>query len=101
MYPDYDAAVTSSSESSEGSSLEMRVELQEGPLRAEVTDDRVSLDIETPTVTVSSQGKNTFGVAYDPASEKSFVTAYQYPVQVQPTNSNQETFTLEPASRLR
>ncbi len=87
-------------DTTEGSSLEMRVELQEGPLRAEVTDDRVSLDIETPTVTVSSQGKNIFGVAYDPTSGKSEVTAYQYPIEVQPTNSNQAPFTLEPGQQV-
>ena len=44
---------------------------------------------------VSSQGKNTFEVAYDPKSGKSLVTAYQYPIQVQPTDGSQAPFTLE------
>jgi hypothetical protein len=55
----------------------------------------VSLDIVTPDVIVSSQGKNTFGVAYDPESGKSFVAAYKYPIQVQPTGGSQAPFTLE------
>ncbi|MDM7913162.1 MAG: hypothetical protein QUS09_08705 [Methanotrichaceae archaeon] len=76
------------------------MKLQHGPIRAEVVNDQVALDIETPTVIVSSQGKNTFEVAYDPASGKSEVAAYQYSVQVQPTNSNQTPFTLEPGQQI-
>jgi len=90
---DYDAAASSSSE---GSPLEMRLELQQGPVRAEVIEDLVLLDIQTPTVVVSSLGKNAFGVAYDPASGKSFVTAYQHPVQVRPMSGDTSPFTLEP-----
>lgn len=77
------------------SPVEIEIELQEGGFTAEITDDRVSLNIEMPTMRVSSQGKNTFGVAYDPASGKSYVAAYQHPVQIKPTNSNQAPFALE------
>jgi hypothetical protein len=86
---------TAASNLPESSANEIKVELQEGPLRAEIINDQVSLDIETPTVIVSSQGKNTFEVAYDPKSGKSLVTAYQYPIQVQPTDGSQAPFTLE------
>jgi hypothetical protein len=78
-----------------GSPLQLKLELQQGPVRAEVVNEEVALDIQTPTVIVSSQGKNTFGVAYDPASGKSYVAAYQYPIQVQPTDGSQVPFTLE------
>jgi len=86
---------TAASNLPESSANEIKVELQEGPLRAEIINDQVSLDIETPTVIVSSHGKNTFEVAYDPKSGKSLVTAYQYPIQVQPTGGSQALFTLE------
>jgi hypothetical protein len=86
---------TAASNLPESSANEIKVELQEGPLRAEIINDQVSLDIETPTVIVSSQGKNTFEVAYDPKSGKSLVTAYQYPIKVQPTDGSQAPFTLE------
>lgn len=77
------------------SPVEIEIELQEGGFTAEITDDRVSLNIEMPTMRVSSKGKNTFGVAYDPISGKGYVAAYQHPVQIKPTNSNQAPFTLE------
>ena len=53
------------------------------------------MDIQTPNVIVSSQGKNDFGVAYDPTSKKSYVAAYQYPVQVQSIDGSQVPFILE------
>ncbi len=77
------------------SPIEIETELQQGNIRAQVFNDQVSLDIVTPDVIVSSQGKNTFGVAYDPESEKSLVAAYQYPIQVQPTGVNLAPLTLE------
>lgn len=88
----YDMA---SSGSTVAPSLDIKVELREGPLRLEVVNDIVSLDVETPTATVSSQGMNTFGVAYDAVSRKSKVVAYQYPVEVRPKSGNQTPFTLE------
>ena len=53
------------------------------------------MDIQTPNVIVSSQGKNDFGVAYDPTSKKSYVAACQYPVQVQSIDGSQVPFILE------
>ncbi len=94
---DYDMAPSGSTG---GSSVEINMKLRQGPIRAEVVNDLVSLDIETPTVIVSSQGKNTFGIAYDPTSGKSEVAAYQNPVQVQPTNNNHAPFTLEPGQQV-
>lgn len=83
------------SNSPAGSPAATKLKLSQGPIRAEVINDQVALDIETPTVIVSSQGKNTFGVAYDPTSGKSHVAAYQYPIQVQPTDGNHAPFILE------
>jgi hypothetical protein len=89
---DYD---TDASDIAGESPIEIKTELQQGPIRAEVVNDQVSLDIVSPDAIVSSQGKNTFGVAYDPQSKKSFVAAYQRPIQVQPTGGSQAPFTLE------
>ena len=74
------------------SPVEIKIELQQGPLHAEVVNDQVSLDVNTPKTTIRSEGRNTFGVAYDPDSDTSFVTAYQNPLLVQP--ANQAPFTL-------
>jgi hypothetical protein len=78
-----------------GSPVAMKLELMQGPIRIEVINDQVALDIETPTVILSSQGKNAFGIAYDPTSKMSHVAAYQYPIQVQPTDGNHASFILE------
>jgi hypothetical protein len=91
-WADYDTAASSITGESP---IEIKTELQQGPIRAEVVNDQVSLDIVTPDVIVSSRGKNTFGVAYDPQSKKSFVAAYQRQIQVQPTGGSQAPFTLE------
>jgi hypothetical protein len=48
----------------------IELELLQEPIDAEVINDQVALDIQTPNVIVSSQGKNDFGVAYDPTSKK-------------------------------
>ena len=60
----------------------------------ETVHDQVALDVKTPTMTVSSAGKNTFGVAYDLNSESSLLSAYQNPIHIQPSNSNLAPFTL-------
>ena len=80
--------------SSSSAPVEMKIELQQGPLRVEVVNDQVSLDVDTPTTTVSSEGRNTFGVAYDPNSDSSVLTAYQNPIYIQPSNGNLAPFTL-------
>jgi hypothetical protein len=84
----------------EGLPVEITIGLQKGPIRAEVVEDQVALNIETPTVVVSSQGKNTFGVAYDPTSGISYVAAYQYPIQVQPTDGSRAPFILESGQKV-
>jgi hypothetical protein len=91
-WADYDTAASSITGESP---IEIKTELQQGRIRAEVVNDLVSLDIVTPDVIVSSQGRNAFGVAYDPISGKSFVAAYQHQIQVQPTIGSQAPFTLE------
>jgi uncharacterized protein (DUF2147 family) len=94
---DYDTAASSKTGESP---IEIRTELQQGPIRAEVVNDQVSLHIVTPDVIVSSQGKNTFSVAYDPESGKSFVAASQYPIQVQLTDGSQAPFILESGQKV-
>jgi len=68
--------------------------LQRGSLSMEIVHDRIALEVKTPTVTVSSEGKNTFGVSYDPNSGSSLLSAYQNPIHIQPSNSNLAPFTL-------
>jgi len=89
-----DSPVLLGSPGSSESSAQIELGLQQGPLRAEVVNDRVSLSVKTDTATVASYGKNTFGVAYDPTNGTTIVAAYQGPVSVQPTNSNLAPFTL-------
>jgi hypothetical protein len=74
--------------------------LQSGSLRIETVHDQVALDVKTPTMTVSSAGKNTFGVAYDLNSESSLLSAYQNPIHIQPSNSNLAPFTLGSGQRV-
>jgi len=59
-----------------------------------VANDQVFLNVDTSMITVGSAGKNTFVVAYDPNSGRSYVAAYQNPILIQPMNSNQVPFTL-------
>ena len=81
--------------SSSTGAVEIEIGLQQGPLHAEVVNDQVSLNVDTPTATVSSDGRNDFGVGYDPNSGTSFVAAYQNPLHIKPSNSNQTPFTLD------
>jgi hypothetical protein len=74
--------------------VKLEFSLQSGSLRMETVHDQVALDVKTPTITVSSEGKNTFGVAYDPNSGSSLLSAYQNPIHIQPSNSNLAPFTL-------
>ncbi len=83
------------SSGSSGLPTQIELGLQQGPLRAEVVNDRVSLSVKTETAIVTSSGKNAFGVAYDPSSGTTFVAAYQGPVSVEPMNSNLVPFTLD------
>jgi len=69
--------------------------LESGPFLAEVVSDKVSLILNTDTATVSSSGKNTFGVAYIPLSGTTYVAAYQGSVSIQPVNSNLAPFVLD------
>ena len=68
--------------------------LDSGLFLSEVVNKGVSLNIDKATLTVSSMGNNTFGVAYDPNSSVSYVVAYQQPVEIQPKNNSLASFTL-------
>ena len=83
-----------------GSPVQIKMELQQGPLRVEVVNDQVAVDVDAPTVIVSSEGNNTFGVAYDPNSSSCFVAAYQNPIRIQPINSSLAPFTLGTGQRV-
>lgn len=74
--------------------VKLEFSLQSGSLRIETVHDQVALDVKTPTMTISSEGKNTFGVAFDPNSGRSLLSAYQNPIHIQPSNSNLGPFTL-------
>lgn len=74
--------------------IKLELGLQSGSLRIETVHDQVALDVKTPTITVSSEGENTFGVAYDSNSGSSLLSAYQNPIRIQPSNSNLAPFTL-------
>jgi hypothetical protein len=76
------------------SPAQIELGLESGPFLAEVVNDKVSLTLKTDTATVTSSGKNTFGVAYVPSIGTTFVAAYQGSVSIQPTNSNLAPFTL-------
>ncbi len=76
--------------------MKVKITLQQGPIRAKVINDQVELSIETPTAVVSSQGMSSFGVAYDPKTEKCYVITYEDPVKIQPVNGNKAPYTLKP-----
>ena len=80
--------------------VQLKLELQQGPLRAEVVHDSVSLEVETATTTVTSVGKNTVGVAHDPNTGASIVSAYQGTVSIQPKNLALAPTTLETGQRV-
>jgi hypothetical protein len=73
----------------------LQIYLQQGPLRAEVVNDQVSLEIETATATISSVGMNIFDVAFDPASGRTLVATHDIPISIQPTGG-EESFALQP-----
>jgi len=76
------------------SPAQIELGLESGPFLAEVVNDKVSLILKTGTTTVTSSGKNTFGVAYVPSTGTTYVAAYQGSVSIQPTNSNLAPFVL-------
>jgi len=75
--------------------IKLELGLQSGSLRVETVHDEVALDVKTPTMIASSSGKNTFGVAYDPNSGSSVLSAYQNPIYIQPSNGNLAPFILD------
>jgi hypothetical protein len=77
------------------SPAQIELGLESGPFLAEVVNDKVSLILNTDTATVSSSGKNTFGVAYVPLIGTTFVAAYQGSVSIKPTNSDLAPFILD------
>ncbi len=76
------------------SPAQIELGLESGPFLAEVVNDKVTLILKTGTATVTSSGKNTFGVAYVPSIGTTYVAAYLGSVSIQPTNSNLAPFVL-------
>lgn len=74
--------------------VQLNLELQQGSVRMVVVHEQVALDVKTATTAVASQGKNTFGVAYDPTSRTSIVTASQGTVSLHPQRTGASSFTL-------
>jgi hypothetical protein len=74
--------------------VKLQLDLRQGSIKPEVINDQLALEVGTPAATVSSLGVNTFGVAHDPASGKSIISACQNSIEVQPKNSNLAPFTL-------
>jgi hypothetical protein len=81
--------------------VQLKLELEQGPSRIEVVHDAVALDVETATTVVTSQGKNTFGVAHDPNANVTYVAAYAGTVAVQPQNRALAPVTLQPGQQVR
>lgn len=84
-----------SSTDQSNSPTQIELGLESGPFLAEVVNDELFLILNTDTATVSSSGKNTFGVAYIPSIGTTLVAAYQGSVSIQPTNSNLAPFVLD------
>ncbi len=80
--------------------IKFKLDLHRGPLGIDVSHETVAMDVNTPTAIVSSAGKNRFGVAYNPATDRTTVAALQYPVSVRPTSGNQAPFTLAPGQQV-
>ncbi|HWQ18906.1 MAG TPA: hypothetical protein VN455_03955, partial [Methanotrichaceae archaeon] len=92
--PENDASYDYSYPGSSGPANQFKINLQDGPIYAEMVDDRASLEVKTPTVTVSSAGRNAFTVYQDSSTGNTMVFADQNPVQVQP-NGGIQPFTLD------
>jgi hypothetical protein len=78
----------------EEAGAQLRVQVLEGPLMVEVQDENVVVNVETPTTMVRSGGKNTFGVAYDPANPSTVVETMVGPVDIWPANEEIEPLPL-------
>jgi hypothetical protein len=67
-----------------GAPAEFRLEMLRGPIRIEVANEKTLLSVETAETVVTSEGKATYGVGFDPKSGKTVVRAYQGTVKVKP-----------------
>lgn len=74
--------------------IEFEVELEEGALVTSVFNNNVNVGINTPSTSVQISGKKEVGVAYDPNTNTSTVSAYDGSVIVNPSNSSLPSFSL-------
>jgi hypothetical protein len=77
-----------------GGPLSLEINLQKGGIKLEGQYDNLNLKINTPNSAVSSSGKNTFSVGFNPATGQTLVEANSGDVDVQPNGSEQRMVTL-------
>ncbi|MDD4652512.1 MAG: hypothetical protein PHQ34_09810 [Methanothrix sp.] len=73
---------------------QIELQLEKGSMVLEVVNDQALLKINAATMTVSSIGKNTFAVVYDPINGIGLAIAYQDPINITPKNSSLAPFVL-------
>ena len=74
--------------------VQLKVELVQGPLGVEITNDKVAMEIATATSIVTSVGRNDFDVLYAPKTGDTIVVARQGSVSVQLQDSRLSPVTL-------
>ena len=63
---------------------QFKLEMLRGPIRIDVANDQTFLSVETAETAVTSEGRASYGVAFDPQNGKTLVRAYQGTVKVRP-----------------
>lgn len=74
--------------------VQLKIEMVQGPLRVDMTDDKVVMEIDTSTSIVTSVGKNRFDVLFAPKTGNTIVAAHQGTVSVQSQDSQLPPVTL-------
>ncbi|MBI1731046.1 hypothetical protein HYR53_10605 [Candidatus Acetothermia bacterium] len=77
-----------------GGPLALEIDLQNGGFKLQGQYENLNLKITTPHASVSSSGKNTFSVGYNPATGQTLVEANSGNVDVQPGGSGERMVTL-------
>lgn len=70
------------------------LEHQQGPVRYQVAEELLALEIQTETATIHSCGANDFSVVHLPDTIWSEIACYQGPVEVDPANASLSNVTL-------
>jgi hypothetical protein len=75
-------------------SIPLKLSLEQGMLEIEVLQDFAAVNVESPTATISSAGRNRFVVAYNPETHQTAIAALGSPISVQPAGGIQSPITL-------